>query len=411
MMAVSTWQQLNVIAKAFGDSFYMLDLDKFQSNYQQFLKAFKSVYSQTQLAYSYKTNYTPRLCQLVQQMGGYAEVVSGMEYALALKIGVPAQNIIFNGPYKQRADFDKALLLGSVINIDSAYEITWLAELAQQYPEKTLRIGLRYNFSEIVGIKNFSRFGFDRHAFKAAVQTLQRIGNCHLVGIHCHVMPKERSAVAYKAVAEEMINLTQIESLSDELEFIDLGGGFFSPMTAALEKQFPHPIPTFEEYGQAIGDVFAKAYPEGRGPMLILEPGISIAANMMQFISKVIDIKIVDKQPLALVSGSQYDIKPTLSPRNLPITVVSDIDDGKAYSELDIVGSTCMENDYLYRGYQGKIKANDFVIFNNVGAYTNVLRPQFISPASPILSHSNKEGIEVIRRRETVDDIFITYQF
>jgi hypothetical protein len=53
---------------------------------------------------------------------------------------------------------------------------------------------------------------------------------------------------------------------------------------------------------------------------------------------------------------------------------------------FDIVGSSCMESDCLYRGYQGELKPGDYVVFDNVGAYTNVLRPPFINPAPPILS-------------------------
>ncbi|SHE22736.1 Orn/DAP/Arg decarboxylase family protein [methanotrophic endosymbiont of Bathymodiolus puteoserpentis (Logatchev)] len=70
-----------------------------------------------------------------------------------------------------------------------------------------------------------------------------------------------------------------------------------------------------------------------------------------------------------------------------------------------------MENDCLYDNYTGKLGVNDHIVFNNVGAYTNVLRPPFINFAPPIISIDAQEKIEMIRRRETLDDIFSTYTF
>ena len=91
---------LNTLCRKYGDSFYLLDYDRFAKNYDEFLKAFTKFYPKTILAYSYKTNYTPKLCKIINEKGGFAEVVSEMEYDLAIKIGVNPQNIIVNGPYK-----------------------------------------------------------------------------------------------------------------------------------------------------------------------------------------------------------------------------------------------------------------------------------------------------------------------
>ena len=405
------WQTLNKLSKKFGDSFYLIDLEKFQQNYQLFLDAFRLVYPNSQIAYSYKTNYTPRLCQLVQTMGGYAEVVSGMEYELALRIGVPAERIIFNGPYKQQADFKKALLSGSIVNLDGAYEVKWVDELARRFPDKILRIGIRCNFS--IANDQTSRFGFDvkTDEFKTIIQTLQTISNCKIVGLHCHFLAEERSVEVYELIARKMIDVATTTFADITLKFIDLGGGFFSPMNQELKKQFPYPIPSFSEYGQGIANIFKSSFPENNGPELILEPGISITANAMKFVTKVIDVKSVNKHHFALVAGSRYDIKPTLSHRNLPMTVASDPSGTSKNDLFDIVGSTCMEGDYLYTSYQGKIKANDYAVFDNVGSYTNVLRPPFINPAPAILFLTCSGDIEVIRRSETIDDIFSGYIF
>lgn len=409
-----SWADLQALSESYGDSFYLLDLAKFQANYHDFLAAFQTVYANSQIAYSYKTNYTPRLCQLVQGMGGYAEVVSGMEYGLALRLGVPAERIIFNGPYKQAADVERALLGGSVVNLDAAYELVWIKALAARFPQHIFRVGVRCNFA--IATQQRSRFGFDVDSddFQRVLHALRGIHNCRIVGLHCHFLAPERSAEAYADIARRMLRLALNECASETLEFIDLGGGFFSRMRLDLQQQFPYPIPTFTAYGQAIADVFAAAFPSGNGPELILEPGIALTADTMQFVAKIIDVKSIGERHVALAAGSQYDIKPTLSPRNLPMTVVSAAIGSaldRPWQVVDVVGSTCMEGDCLYSAYTGALKADDYVVFDNVGAYTNVLRPPFINPASPILSLDASGACEVIRRRETAEDVFVSYAF
>ena len=67
--------------------YYMFYANEFIENYHDLDDSMKAIYPKYQIAYSFKTNYTPAVCSLVKSLGGYAEVVSDMEYSLALKIG------------------------------------------------------------------------------------------------------------------------------------------------------------------------------------------------------------------------------------------------------------------------------------------------------------------------------------
>lgn len=386
-----SWKKLRHLADTYGDSFYILDPEKFNRNYQNFLAAFQSIYPNSQIAYSYKTNYTPRLCQLTEQMHGYAEVVSGMEYNLALKIGVAPERIIFNGPYKQAHDLERALLNHSIVNIDSTYEVKHICALSSQFPQQTIQVGIRCNF--IIGTESPSRFGFDikDENFQKTLKTLRNLPNCQITGIHCHFLPHERSTESYKKIARQMIQLALTEFAQDNLKYIDLGGGFFSPMPIELQQQFSHPIPTFSDYGYAIANEFKAAFPKN-GPELILEPGISLTADTMQFVTKIIDIKAHEKHQIALAAASRYDIKPNLSARNLPLSVFHVPDSKPRQGIFNIVGSTCMENDCLYDNYTGKLGVNDHIVFNNVGAYTNVLRPPFINFAPHHINRCSRKN-------------------
>lgn len=80
----------------YGDAFYLLDSEQFKRNFLEFKKEFSSIYGNFNIAYSYKTNYIPKLCKIVNELGGYAEVVSEMEVELAQRCGVSPANIILS---------------------------------------------------------------------------------------------------------------------------------------------------------------------------------------------------------------------------------------------------------------------------------------------------------------------------
>ena len=147
------------LIETYGDAFYLLDSVQFEKNYKELKDAFTSIYPNTNIAYSYKTNYTPKLCKIVDSKAGFAEVVSDMELELAYRIGVKPERIIWNGPVKNLNKVKELLLQGGVVNIDSAYEMNYIRQLAEEHPSCTLNVGIRCNFDIHDGV--VSRFGID----------------------------------------------------------------------------------------------------------------------------------------------------------------------------------------------------------------------------------------------------------
>ena len=97
---------------------------------------------------------------------------------------------------------------------------------------------------------------------------------------------------------------------------------------------------------------------------------------------------------------------------NPPITVVHGTGALKDYNNLDFAGYTCIESDYLYKEYSGKLAEGDFIILGNCGSYSVVMKPPFILPNFSIIDISNGiDNIEFIKRTETFNDLFITYNF
>jgi diaminopimelate decarboxylase len=406
-----SWQVLQDLEQKHGECFYLLDLSKFKENYTQFLDCFKAIYPNTNIGYSYKTNYIPKICKSVFDLGGYAEVVSQMEYDLAIKIGVPPARIIFNGPLKYTQDLERAVLAGSIVNLDSLQEVQVIDELAQRLPEQQIFVGLRCNFD--IDSDQTSRFGLDVEGgdLDYIFKRFKELGNCHVRGLHCHFSTVQRSLASYALRTKKIIETADRYFGDSVPEYIDVGGGYFGHMDENLRQQFDFDIPTYQEYAEVIATQLSKRFSGESQPQLIIEPGVALVANVMKFVGKVVALKTIRSRHLALVTGSIHTVKPS---KQLPLTVYkNELDHHRIESNvpIDLVGYTCMEHDCLYPAYPVPVSIGDYTVFDNVGAYSIVFKPPFIWPSPPIISYESTEDVFTLaRRQELTEDVFATYQ-
>jgi diaminopimelate decarboxylase len=406
-----SWQILQELEQKYGECFYLLDINKFRDNYRQFLDCFRSIYPNTNIGYSYKTNYIPKICQSVYELGGYAEVVSQMEYDLAKSIGVPLSRIIFNGPLKYSQDLERAVLAGSIVNLDSLQEVKTIVELAKRLPEQTISVGLRCNFD--IGTDRISRFGLDveNGDLDEIFKQFKELGNCQVIGLHCHFTTEQRSLESYALRAKKIIELSDRYFPDLPPKFIDVGGGYFGHMEDNLRQQFPFNIPTYREYAEVIATQFDRRFGRDAGPELIIEPGVALVANVMKFVGKIVGLKTIRSRHLALLTGSIHTVKPS---KQLPLTIYkNELDNARIESSIpiDLVGYTCMEHDCLYPEYPTPVAVGDYTVFDNVGAYSIVFKPPFIWPSPPIVSYDATLDLYTLaRRQETSQDVFATYQ-
>ena len=405
----SLYGQLHRTAQIHGDAFHVFEEQVFRKNYANLRAAFQAQYPRTQIAYSYKTNYTPRVCRVIHQMGGFAEVVSEMEYAAARRLGVEGARIIYNGPYKSAASIRDALQAGATVNVDSRrdYEIV-LAEAAAQ-PKRKYSVGARCNF-EIPGVAR-SRFGLDvlGPEFKEVTQGIRRSRNVTLGGLHCHF--PHRDLESFGARAQGILTVAR-KLFPKPPRFLNLGGGFCGSMPKSLARRQTFKPPSFAEYAAAIGVPLAQEYgTTDAAPTLCIEPGTALVANTFKFYARVISVKEVGNRKIATVAGSIFNISPQARTPHLPVRVIrpksAEVPEAPA-ALYDIAGYTCIEGDYLTRDLIGPVEVGDFVEYRNLGSYSIVMKPPFILPNVPILSGTDDKAI-VLKRGESMEDIFRTF--
>lgn len=405
-----TIEILDSLSDRFGSAFYLLESDIFEKNYKELTTAFKSYYPKFNIAYSYKTNYTPKLVQIVNRLGGYAEIVSDMEMEIALKSGVESKHIIWNGPIKNEKKVEELLLMGGTVNIDSVYELDYLRKISESYPTHIFNVGIRCNYN--VGDGILSRFGFDVDSkdFDIILQFIKSTSNVKLISLQAHFA--KRIPEYWMARTEGMLRIYDmvVKNYGLKPEYLDLGGGIFGKMPDSLRFQLGIGNITYDDYASKAAKVFAEHFKDiDSAPFLFIEPGSAIVGDCMRFVSKIATIKTVKNKTIATATGSQKNI--SMSNVNPPMEIISGSTKKNEYKNVDIAGFTCIESDFLYKGYSGPLAVGDYIVIENCGSYSLVMKPPFILPNFAVIDISNLDNVEVIKRAECFDDLFHTFLF
>lgn len=384
---------------------YLFDQKGFGENIDELLEAFRSEYSNTKIAYSFKTNYLKAACQIVNDKRCLAEVVSPYEYDYARSLGFDDEDIVFNGVIPSDKKFD-VLRAGGIVNVDSLAEYERMEELAE-YTKAHIKIGVRVNLDVIIGTS--SRFGVDVYGveFQAIMGRIQRSKYVTLGGFHNHVHGK-RGVGFWKERASYLIPLAKQYGA----RYIDLGGGLWGKMPESLLSQFSDRPNTYAEYGKEIGGLFADEFQDGR-TKLIIEPGIGLVGSAMDCVSHVVNIKEVQGRQYVQLdingAATAFDYNCDANRITKPFHIIrTGAGPAVRLAGADLVGTTCTEIDVLVRGFDGELAVGDTIVFENIGAYSLVTSRQFITPR---LGVYDKVTHECLRRPETTDDMFFGYTY
>ena len=124
-------QDVVALAEVYGTPLHVVVRQRLEETYRAFLSAFQQHYPRVSLGTSYKTNPLPAVLRVLHEQGSCAEVISHFELWLALRLGVPGDRIIFNGPGKGVDALRDAVARNvKLINIDSPHEVDVIAAAA-----------------------------------------------------------------------------------------------------------------------------------------------------------------------------------------------------------------------------------------------------------------------------------------
>jgi len=396
------------IVEQFGSPVLVLSESQIRRRYRRLTDALQMHYPKVKMAWSYKTNYLGAICNIFHQEGSCAEVVSGMEYAMARRLGIPGKEIIFNGPGKKRDELELAIREGARIHIDHLDELYLIEKLAREL-DLVPQVAIRVNMD--TGIyPQWDRFGFN-YENGEAYRAISRIASgkaMQIVGLHAHIGTFILDAQAYYYEAKALLELGQ--RIKDELditvEYIDMGGGFASQNTL-LGSYAPGEFisPTFNQYAEAIGAAFNESHFVSQNlPTLILETGRALIDEAGYLISSVVGKKNLPSGERAVVLDA--GVNTTITAWWYKLKVIPTRPFPGAYQNTIFYGPLCMNIDILRSALPfPDLHTGEQVLITPTGAYNNTQWMQFIEYRPPVVLISETGRLDLLRPREELNDV------
>lgn len=397
------------LLRTYGSPLYVFHEDDFIDNYNRLKSAFTAIYENYNIGYSYKTNYTPYICKIVKNLGGFAEVVSDMELYLALKLGYSHSEIIYNGPCKGEM-MQTHILNGGICNIDNEIEAAQIIDIAKHNPNTEIKVGIRINSD--IGVDFISRFGIDisRDDMARVVKHIKCQPNLKLVGLHMHVS-RARSLKAWQNRINNILEAADIY-IDGVPEYIDLGSGMYGDMELFLRKQFNSEIPSYQDYAQVVAGTMAKHYSRNtHKPLLITEPGTTLVSRYVSLLSTIKSVKTIRNRHIAILDCDYHNTGETARMMKVPYTIHRQGLSDYLKAPLDLTGLTCLEQDIIYKDFPEDIAVGDIIELRNIGGYSIVYKPPFIHPNTTMIAIDKIGDHQEIKRKETYEDIFNTFKF
>lgn len=391
--------QKNVNNKIMKTPYFLISRKEFDNNVALLNKAINRHWKKTIVGYSVKSNGMPWVLKYMKEQGFYAEVVSDDEYSLAKACGYPINRIIYNGIAKEEASFKEAIIGGAIVNVDSWREVRWIKELPDHIDK---RIGLRVNFDlekmcpgQTAGGKEGSRFGlsYENGDLRKVAEELSALPNCRIVGLHLHNSIPTRSLDAYCAISKKACEIARVLDLT--LDYVDIGGGYFG----GLENR-----PNYLNYFAIIADTLSEQFDKEK-TTLIVEPGQSILATAISYVTSVVDVKDTIYNRFVVTDGGRTQIDPMFR-KNSHFYEISaeNYKDRNTHPKQVVSGFTCVEGDRLFTLIeQPELKEGDKIIYHKIGAYTYTSASQFIK-FLPSIYVEDENGIREVCKKWIAED-------
>lgn len=383
------------LVREHGSPLWLVDLDRVRDALEDFRAAWRRVWHEVEVAYSYKTNRQPAILRAVAEAGAPPEVVCAAEYELARRVArAPGESVIVNGPVKPDRLLRAAAADGALVVADSTEELRRIARAGVR------RVGLRVAVPGVgVGV---TRFGIEPDHVMAAARAARSLG-LSLEAIAAHVVStgfREPPARAGRLAAATFVEwppsperhvhaATLLAGLAYEIgvEVIDLGGG--------------HPAaPLLDEHAAAVAHALDA---EGFAGRLVLEPGRAVVADAVDLALTVAAVKrLADGTRCAIVDGGT-----NLLPGALwSWARIEPLAGGQDNRRPTLVtGPLCLNVDVLHPAAElPPVNPGQILVAQGVGAYQQAQSTQFGDLRPAVVAHEGGRW-HLVARSESIEDV------
>ncbi|NLK98633.1 diaminopimelate decarboxylase [Defluviitalea saccharophila] len=358
--------------------------------------------------YSVKANSNLQLLKIAREEGLNADAMSPGEMFLELEAGFKPEQILFISNNVSAEEMQFAIDRNITISVDSLSQLELFGKIN---PGGSVAIrfnpgvGAGHHEKVVTGGKE-TKFGVDPNFIPQVKEILKKY-NLKLVGINQHIGSLFMDGSAY---IQGIKSILSIAENFEDLEFVDLGGGFGIP----YHKQDNEARLDLSSLGKEL-DVILKEWAESYGKYITfkIEPGRYISAECGVLLGTVHAIKTnYDNKYIGTDLGFNVLQRPIMydSHHDIEIYRNSDVPSNKKEPVI-VVGNICESGDIIAKNrILPEIFEGDILGILDAGAYGHVMSSNYNNRLRPaeVLIKENGDHI-LIRRRDTLEDLIRCY--
>lgn len=361
-------------------------LDRIRDNVELLKKKIKEKKAPIKIYYSIKASYLQEILHLIKKVCDGISVFSTLELFLARNSGFKNNQIIFNGVGRIEKEFNQYSLKNMKVIVESYNEFKIIKNLNEKR-NLNINIGLRLSPKNIIQVKKINKkyisLGFGlKEAEKLISKNLNN--SSRVSGLGFHIFSNKTNFNDYTAFLKKIKTFLQFlyKKYNFKIQYLDLGGGFASRMLFESDEKIKNNF-------VKIIDFIKKNFDEDL--TFFLELGRFIVSDSSIILSKIVNKKrnynFLDINTNYLIPAPGYSFfilpcKRSFNKKNLQNIF------------LDRMGvQISKDNKFNYN-------EGDYVAVLNTGAYTNVMKEQFVF-YNPIKIYIKNKKILKKQRRLT----------
>jgi diaminopimelate decarboxylase len=355
--------------------------------------------------YSIKANSNLELLKIARAEGLHADAMSPGEIHVLLAAGYKPEEILFVANNVSAEEMQFAIDRDILISCDS---LSQLRQYGRLNPGG--RAAVRFNpgvgaghHEKVVTAGKNTKFGVNIELIDE-VKAILREYSLKLVGINQHIGSLFMQATPY---IESVKSLLGIAAQFEDLEFIDMGGGFGIP----YHKQEGQERLELEETGKRLTEIIESWMDKyGRRIRIKMEPGRYIVAECGVLLGTVHSVKYNGKKKyIGTDVGFNVLIRPAMydSHHDIEFYRNDSIIKSENTAPATVVGNICETGDILAKDREvPDVREGDLIGIMDAGAYGYSMSSNYnnrLRPAEVLIGLDGSPRL--IRRRDTFEDL------
>lgn len=401
---------LEKLTETYPTPFYLYDEKAIRKNAGYMNNSFRWVPGGYKNFYAVKALPNPYVLEFIREEGMGFDCSSKAELLLVEKLGVRGEEIIFTSNDTPADEYQKAMDLGAIINLDDITHIDYLNENCGM-PEL---ICFRYNpgplkkGNAIIGKPEEAKYGLTREQLFEAYEKARILGSKRF-GLHTMVASNELDPEYFIETARMLFELVVElrEKLNIHIEFVNLGGGIGIPYN-------PGETPVdLERVSRGVKKHYDEIIIPGNAHPLniVTENGRVVTGPYGYLVTRVIHEKHTYKDYLGTDASMANLMRPGMYGAHHAISVPGK--SGKADKTYDVTGSLCENNDkFAIDRKLPEVEVGDLLVIHDGGAHGHSMGFNYNGKlrCAEILMKPDGSTCQ-IRRAENYDDLFATLDF